>query len=121
MIAEDEDALICDLCEIYGIVDYTRYTLDFVATLALGLPDTSRIKTKLAGLPVDGQTLMQAAILDHLKVLVWMRSKDGARGVNKPESLVTKLYEANRPKPCIGFDSGDKFMAARQSIIDRLT
>lgn len=117
MIAEDEDALVCDLCETYGIVDYTRYTLDFVAILALGLPDTSRIKSKLAGLPTDSHTLIESAILDRLNLLIWMRTKDGAKNRNRPPSIVTAMYEATQPKPCVGFDSGDKFMAARQAIM----
>ena len=44
MIQTDEDALICDLAETYGIFDYRQLPADQVAVFAFGLRDDSRIK-----------------------------------------------------------------------------
>lgn len=119
MIAEDEDSLICDLCETYGIIDYRKYTLELIATLALGLPDDSRIKTKLAGLPAAKSTITQAAILDRLNTLIWLRTKDAVKGRNRPASIVQQLYDAARPKNVQGYDSGEEFMRAREALLNR--
>ena len=65
MIALDEDALVCDFAETYGIYDVWEYPVDYIATLAVGLRDNSRIKLKAAGLKVDMKTLLIARIADN--------------------------------------------------------
>lgn len=35
--------------------------------------------------------IVQTAILDCLNILVWQRTKDGAKGRNQPKSMVNKL------------------------------
>lgn len=118
MVAEDEDALVCDLCEHYGITNWRGGDLALVSTLALGLPDDSRIKTKLAGLPAPQPVIMQAAILDRLNMLVWMRSEDGAKRRNRPASIVQALYNANKTKNTIGYDTPEAFEQARAALIN---
>ena len=53
MIALDEDALICDFAEFYHIYNYYDYPVEYVAILANGLRDNSRIRHKERGLKVD--------------------------------------------------------------------
>ena len=47
MLEVDEDAVVCDLAETYGVLDCEALPITLVATLADGLPDSSRIMRKL--------------------------------------------------------------------------
>ena len=58
-----------------------------------------------------------AAILDHLKVLLWPNSSDGQKGVNRPKLILEALDE---PESFIQtFCSGEEFEKERQKIIER--
>lgn len=116
MINEDEDALICDLAEIYNIHDYKQLPLTKVAVFANGLKDDSRIKLKLNGqkLPVD--TLLLMGLVDRLSILLWSRTQDGHKGQNRPTMLLgpsTKV-ESN---DFVIFDSGEDFEKVRNNLI----
>lgn len=91
MIATDEDALVCDLAEIYHIYDYRSLPLQKVATFSVGLRENSRIKMALVGTKYSFDTLLLASILDNLNIRTWAMSENGRNGINKPKSLVTKL------------------------------
>jgi hypothetical protein len=91
MIAFDKNALICDLAESYSIYNYELLPLQTVAILSIGLRDKSRIKMKMSNSKYGMDTLLRAAMLDDLNWLVWSKSKDAAKGRNKPESLYQKL------------------------------
>lgn len=91
MIAFDEDALICDLAETYNIYDYRQMPLKMVSVLSVGLREDSRIKMKMNKQNVSMDMLLKAAIVDDLNILIWQRTKDGAKGKNKPKSMVAKL------------------------------
>lgn len=110
MIIADEDALICDFAETYGIYDYKRLPLRTAAVLASGLREDSRIMMKLSGMNVTSNTLLNAVIADRVGLLAWMQTKDGAKGRNRPESIVVKLLnpEKNREK-AVAFQSGREF------------
>ncbi len=47
MLAADEDALVCDLAETYGLLDYRAHGARLVATLAVGLRPYARIWRRL--------------------------------------------------------------------------
>lgn len=91
MIKADEDALICDLAETYHIYDYRQLPLKMVAVFSVGLRNNSRIKMKMNNQPVEIDTLLIAGISDKLSTLVWWKTKDGQKGVNKPDSLVESI------------------------------
>ena len=78
MIAADEDALICDLAETYGIFNMEGLPVELVAVLSCGLRDNSRIKMIMADMTVDPETLLSAATVDRLTTLIWQRTKDGS-------------------------------------------
>jgi hypothetical protein len=65
----DREALICDMAETYHIYDLRALPLRTVATLAVGLRENSRIKTKINGykLPID--YVFSAMIVDRLSLL----------------------------------------------------
>lgn len=118
MIATDENALICDLAETYHIFDYRSLPLSKVATFSVGLRDDSRIKMKMNGLKYPFEIILFAAITDRLSQLIWMQSKDGQDGTNRPISIVGQLLEENE-KEVVGFDSPEDFQKEWKKIMER--
>lgn len=96
MVALDEDALICDFAETYHIYDYRRLPVEYVAILADGLRENSRIKMLQSGLVVDFKTLLLAHIVDNTATNVYFKTKDAQKGKNKPKSVVELLTK--KPK-----------------------
>lgn len=118
MISVDEDALVCDLAETYQIYDYKQLPASMVAVFSCGLRETSRIKMKLSGQKIPLDTLLLAGISDNLRLLLWTKTKDGQKNVNRPESILHKLFENNpREKEEIIFDSGEDFEKMRQQLL----
>ena len=99
MLAADRDALICDLAETYHILDMTALPVTLLATLATGLRGDSRIRLAMAGETATAAELLQAAVLDRLTTLCWMKTKDGAHGRKRPPSVVAALSGKDKPKP----------------------
>jgi hypothetical protein len=115
MITVGEDELICDLAETYGIYEYRAYSPLYIGTLAAGLRDDSRIKMKVSGERLSISQLLAAMTVDKLANLVWMQSKDGVKGRNKPTSVVEQLRgSASKPSEIHGFDSPEEFQKAWQ-------
>lgn len=113
MVTADEEALICDFAETYGIYDYRNLPLKTAAILASGLRDNSRIKIKLSGLNAAPETILNAAIADRTGMLVWMQSKDGARNRNRPASILDKILNPEKKKENVTtFETGHDFRDA---------
>lgn len=115
MIGTDKDALLCDLAETYGIYDLWALPVDTTAKLAYGLRDNSRIKKKIAGINVDYETLLLAAAVDRLSLLLWAQTEDGQNNRNRPASIAEALA-GNNSKPK-GFDSAEAFEMARAKFM----
>ena len=110
MITADEEALICDFAETYGIYDYRKLPLKTAAILASGLRDNSRIKIKLSGLNAAPEMILNAAIADRTGMLVWMQSKDGAKNRNRPASILDKILNPEKKKEDVTtFATGQDF------------
>lgn len=109
MIALDEDALVCDLAETYHIYNMRDFPCAYVATLANGLRENSRIKLKAGGLRVDVNTLLLAHIADNTAINVYAKTKDAKTGRNMPKSFVTALTK-DPNKELRKFATGDDFM-----------
>ncbi|MCP9069018.1 MULTISPECIES: DUF5361 domain-containing protein [Streptococcus] len=122
MIQTDEDALICDLAETYGIFDYRQLPADQVAVFAFGLRDDSRIKLAMTNSKVPFETFLLAGVLDRLSALVWFKTTDGQKGINKPLMVAEELTgktKAKERKEMI-FDSGEDFEEYRQKILEKI-
>lgn len=115
MIKTDEDALICDLAETYHIYDWRKLPVRFVATLAYGLSDDSRIKRKMSGNKVSIDTQLRALILDGISLLVWSKTEDAENGRNQPKSYYEFLMGKEESNE--GFESVEDFEAARAQIL----
>ena len=114
MIRTDETALICDLAETYGVLDWRALPLKTAAALASGLRDDSRIKMKISGAPADRTTILLASAVDRLTWLAWSKTKDAEKGRNRPESIVAKIIEAGQKKEpeYMSFRTTEEFDAA---------
>lgn len=109
MIALDEDALICDMAETYHIYDMESMPVEYIATLAIGLRNDSRIKKKANGLRVDMNTLLLARIADNTAINVYLKTKDAKHGRNKPKSI-TEALTKNPNAELKKFRSGEDFL-----------
>lgn len=112
MLALDRDAVICDLAETYGVLDFRALPVTLAATLAQGLPDKSRIKRKISGAGADTETALLAIIADRLGHLAWMISEDGSKGKNHPKSILSTILGGDDEPEAEGYDSGEEFLAA---------
>lgn len=103
--------MICDLAETYHILDYKELPLSLVATLVVGLSDDARIKRKISKSKLTIDQSLLALIYDGINILIWQKSKDGAKGRNKPESIFKKLMGLDKPQKdeLMSFKSSDEF------------
>ena len=114
MIHDDENALICDLAEVYHIYDYRSLPVRLVATLAAGLGPNSRVYQKLAGQTVPTDTLLLAMLVDDVRAMVY-----GTKGKHVPERIAPKLMAGAIPerKERI-FKTGADFDKARAALLN---
>ena len=121
MIALDEDALICDLAETYQIYDYKQLPLNQVAVFAYGLRDDSRIKQMMSDQIVPLETTLLANIVDRLSLSLWLQTKDGKKGVNRPASIAEMLTKNNKEesdeRDYLVFESGEDFENYRKALL----
>ena len=121
MIAKDEDELICDMAQYYRIYRMRELPVKTLAILASGLPDESRSKISMSPIDVSPQMLMLAVMADRLAVLAWLQSKDGAKNINRPPSIVESIKNARAEraakKEIVSFSSGEDFLAAQKRLL----
>lgn len=122
MIALDESALECDLAEYYNIYDYRSLSPERVATFSVGLREDSRIKMKIAGLKHPLNTILLASAVDKLQLLLWSKTKDGAKNKNRPPSVLAKLLnqqEEEKESDIEAYDSAEEFEAAMKEFDEK--
>ena len=104
--------MICDLAETYGIYDYKAIKPTLIATLAVGLPDTSRIKRKSSKVNLTLDQTLLASLIDSVNLLTWMLSRK-KRG-KRPESVLNILLDRNEKKQeLMAFKTADDYEAWR--------
>lgn len=120
MIAQYEPELICDFAETYHILDYTALPVSLLVTLFSGLGEGSRVQQRLSGEMVPLRTLLLAAMVDRLSVLLYANTKDAKSGTNRPRSLVAILTgeDTETNAGTEAYASGDDFEAARRAILE---
>lgn len=120
MITFDEDALICDMAETYGVFNLFELPPQLAATLAVGLREDSRIKVKMSGMKMDFNKYIIAALFDKVNWLCWTKTKDAQHGTHVPESILDLLLQTdkqNAPDEFMVFDSPEAFEKARQDLL----
>ena len=118
MIKLDEDSLICDFAETYGIHDFRSLPLRTAATLAAGLGKGSRIKLKMSGLKYPIETILLASAVDRLSYLVWFKTKDAAKGRRQPKMFMDILLSEPKKKEEKAFLTADDFEKRRKEILE---
>lgn len=118
-MATDKTALICDLAETYGVLNYKELPVETLAALSAGLRENSRIKMKMAGTKVRDDIMLLAAAVDRLTFLAWTKTKDAEKGLNRPKSIVDIISKGTAHNENImTFDTAEEFEAARARIIE---
>lgn len=117
MVATDEDALTCDLWEVYGVTDWRALPPHTAAMLAFGLPRDSRIMMKLTGAKYTTRELLLATIADSVRAIVYGMSKDKGE---RPKSIVEAMTGTEKPADFEAYDSPEAFMAARARILGEI-
>ena len=108
MIATDEDALLCDLAETYGIFDLNALPVETLAALSFGLRENSRIKRKMAGMvEVDAMELL-AVIADNLTLIRCGLMRQEVSDVALMSSYIRKQDEP-QAQPIYKFKSSEEF------------
>lgn len=119
MLNTDEAALICDFAESYNIFDYKVLPVKTVALLASGLRENSRIKMKLCNQKVPIETILLAAAVDRLTVLLWSNSEDGQKNRNRPKLIAPQLTEETTRTEMVMFDSLEAFEKRRKELLQK--
>ena len=120
MIITDEDALICDMAEVYGIFNIYAMPADLIATLACGLRDSSRIKSRLLNMDMSLDDYLLAALFDSVNWLCWTHTKDAARGNNQPRRILDILMNKEEKKQSddfLSFSDSESFEKERERLI----
>ena len=122
MLDLDEEALICDLAETYGIFDYESLPVQTAAALSIGLRGDSRIKLAAAGRKLGTTDALLATIADYLAMIFWTKTKDGQKGRNRPKSIREALENGNKKdNEIVGFESVEEFEQAREALLEEVT
>ena len=116
MLKVSKHELICDLAETYHVLDYTELPVQTLATLACGLRADSRTMMRLTGRDLPSDLTLLASITDKLSILLWRQTKDGQKGINKPELILGKKQSDELEK----FSSGAEFDKARERLLRRI-
>lgn len=117
MIKVDEESLICDLAETYQIYQYKEWPPLEVAIFAKGLRGDSRIKMKMSKEKVPTEIVLLSSLVDSMNLLLWSKTKDGWKGVNRPTSLVDAIRGHSEENKVMRFESGKDFETARNNIL----
>lgn len=106
MLRADRDAVICDLAETYGVLDYRALPVPLLAALASGLREDSRIKMSLSGTKAARGEILLAAAVDRLSLLVWSLTKGG----DPPKSVLDAILgEAGKTGETVAFATAEEY------------
>lgn len=119
MMAEDKTALICDLAETYGVLNYRELPVETLAALSAGLRENSRIRMKMSGTKIQDEILLLAAAVDRLTYIAWSKTKDAEKGRNKPKSIVDIITGSQKENNIMAFDTAEEFEAEKARIIGK--
>lgn len=109
--------MICDLAETYGIYDYKAMKPSLIATLAVGLPDTSRVVRKFSGINLTIDQMLLALIVDGVNIGAWQRS--GAKKSKRPQSIFQKLTKKEQKDELMSFSTPEEFEAWRKRKMEK--
>lgn len=118
-MSTDKNALLCDLAETYHIYDYESLPLSRVAIFAVGLRENSRIKMKMNGLNYTLEETLLASIVDKVSLLLWTKTKDAEKGINRPKSLLSQMLGEEENGENEVFNSSEDFEKRKMELLKR--
>lgn len=92
----------------------------YVATLVTGLRADSRTMLKLSGEKLTQEQTLLAAIVDRLSILVWAKSKDAAKGKNKPRMILEEINKPKKENDIVSFNNGYDFDNERKRLLSTI-
>lgn len=69
----------------------TAYPPEYVGTLVFGLSNDSRYKRAAAGIKGTTIEILISVMVDRLNDLVWLKTKNGQKGRNRPASITESV------------------------------
>lgn len=113
-----EEELLCDFAEFYHIYDLEAFPARYIATLAVGLPERSRIVMSISGTKMPTETAILTLIFDVVNWIKWAQTKDAVKGRNRPKSLFDSLTNKATKEKIETFASGEDFERQRAAILE---
>jgi len=114
-----EDELICDLAEVYHVLNYKELLPSLVATLCFGLKDDSRVKMHFSNSKITLTQTLLARMADELSFQSWAKTKDGQKNRNRPESILEALTKEKKDvDELVSFKTAEEFNTAWQEIVN---
>lgn len=68
---------------------------------------------------MDDGTLLLASCLDHLKLLVWMNTKEAQSNSGRPKSIVEAILGTQEEPENMAFTGPEEYEEYRKQIIER--
>lgn len=109
--------MICDLAETYGIYDYKAMKPSLIATLAVGLPESSRIMRKYSGVNLTMNQMLLSLIVDGINIGNWQRA--GGKRNKRPQSIFQKLTKPEKKDELMSFRTPEEFEEWRKRKMER--
>ena len=94
MLRADEGALICDLAECYGILNYRTVSAKLLGTLAAGLREDSRSKMQANGQKITKAEMLLAAAVDGINRITWLLAAVCPQEGQPPKSVLDVMTGA---------------------------
>lgn len=118
MLSLDREAVICDFAEAYHIYTFKGLSARYIATLAIGLRENSRIKLKMIGVKnCIPSIILNALLIDSVRDIRYMLAKYLSLETERGESIVDLIYGNEQSAKKTGYSSVQEFEEAREKII----
>lgn len=119
MLWKYKDELICDFAEYYHIYDISSYPARYIATLAHGLREDSRVKLAISDVKIGLDTLLAASIADSCQFIAWSKTESAQNNENRPPQMLKVLLGIKEEKQSdiMSFATPEDFEEARAKLI----
>ena len=119
-LATSKTSLICDLAEVYHIMDWRKVPGRTLGALVAGLGPQTRIGMEQAGIKATPDHIILGRIFDAVNLLLYSKTKDAKTGKNMPESYADKFIinqDANKDE-YEAFTDAEAYEKARKEILE---
>ena len=116
----NKTAVICDLAETYGILNWRGVPVRLLGTLVAGLGENTRTGKELLGHKGSTEEILLAQIFDALNLLMWSFTEDGQKGRHRPKPISDMLLGKEEQKDVAGYRTPEEYEKARAEIIEKI-